>query len=227
MADFWFWGCYLSVKTKGYRHTESPALWELSGGFSGEDSWTRRCQAKVICTVCVRMVQSLLNYMITHCLFQSTRPFFIKEDLTCDCETGIHSDRDPCSSPALCICCTSWKVCGTKGGNARDSRRHENIYLLLRGSLLLGGTEFGMTRLRDTKWISITKLCPSSYKWFALFFFLPPPSDCLRIPPKLRFVQLTSAHGWYWNQWELDLNISPLGRTGRADKISVRIARVL
>lgn len=210
MADFWFWGCYFSVKTKGYRHTESPALWELSGGFSGEDSWTRRCQAKVICTVCVRMVQSLLNYMITHCLFQSTRPFFIKEDLTCDCETGIYSDRDPCSSPALCICCTSWKVCGTKGGNARDSRRHENIYLLLRGSLLLGGTEFGMTRLRDTKWISITKLCPSSYKWFALFFFSPHRAiasashlslDLFNWQVPMAGIEINESWTWIYHQW--------------------------
>ena len=124
-------------------HTESPALRELSRGFNGEDSRTRRCQAKVICTMCACMVQSLLSYMITHCLFQRTRPFFIKEDLTCDCEVGIYSDRDPCSSPALCICCTSWKACGKKGVNARHSRRCENIYLLLRGSLQLGGTEFG------------------------------------------------------------------------------------
>lgn len=69
----------------------------------------------------------------SYSLFQRTRPFFIKEDLTWDCEVGIYSDRDPCSSPVLCICCTSWKACGKKGVHARDRSRCEKCLPLVMG----------------------------------------------------------------------------------------------
>lgn len=142
MAGFWFWNCYLFVKKIRLMHTESAALRHLPEDFNGKDSRTMRCQAKVICALWVGMVQSFLSYWLIHSLFQKTQPFFTKEYLTYDCEVEIYSDRDPCSSPASCICCASWKVCGKRGVNARDSSRCENICLLLQKSLLLGETEF-------------------------------------------------------------------------------------
>lgn len=51
-------------------------------------------------------------------------------------------------------------------------------------------------------WIAKPKLFPGIINCFSFFFFpFFGVCDCLHIPSKLRFVEVTSAHGWYWNQW--------------------------
>lgn len=119
MADLWFWNCYLFVKTKGYMHTESPSLRELSRGFKGK----------------------------THELGDVTLW------LSLPCEYAWY---DRLANSATCL------------------------------------------------WVAKPKLFPGSYKLLFLFpflFLLFGVCDCLHISPKLRFVQVTSAYGWYWNQW--------------------------
>lgn len=81
-------------------------------------------------------------------------------------------------TPVVLLCSASAAQAGRHVGRRAYMQETaadvKNVYLLLWGSLLPEGTEFGQlchdVPVRFLKWISKNKLFPGSYKWFACFF---------------------------------------------------------